>query len=200
MGATVSMLVAARRPDLTASLSLLEPVIQSSLFYAAGALPLTTLLRRSFFPIAKAAAARRAHFPDEASAREAFRGRGVFKAFTEDMIADYVGDGLTLDDAGSLKLSCAPRYEAATFCAQRHDPWAALRAIGDPIVLLRAETNSTMSNSAYRRLAALKPHARVAFVEGAGHMLPMQRPDRARAAIESAALLGRAGRRFHEVE
>jgi pimeloyl-ACP methyl ester carboxylesterase len=200
MGATVSMLVAARRPDLTASLSLLEPVIQSSLFYVMGALPAMPLLRRTIFPIARAAAARRAHFPDEASAREAFRGRGVFRAFSDDMIADYVGDGLRPDDVGGLTLSCAPRYEAATFCAQRHDPWAALRAIGDPIVLLRAETNSTVSTSAYRRFAALKPQARIAIVDGAGHMLPMERPDRARAAIESAALLGRAGRRFHDVD
>lgn len=199
MGATVAMLVAARRSDLVASLGLLEPVIQSSLFYAMGQLPLATSLRRAVFPIAKAAVKRRAHFPDEASAREGLRGRGVFKLFADEVIADYVADGLTPDDAGGLTLSCSPRYEAATFCAQRHDPWAALRAVSDPIVLLRAETNSTMSNGAYRRFAALKPHARIAIVEGAGHMLPMERPDRARAAIESAALMGRAGRRFHDM-
>jgi pimeloyl-ACP methyl ester carboxylesterase len=199
MGATVSVLVAGRRPDLVASLGLLEPVIQSSLFYAVGQLPLMPTLRRSLFPIAKAAAKRRAQFSDAASARDALRGRGVFKAFTDEVIADYVGDGFKSDGVGGLTLSCTPRYEAATFCAQRHDPWAALRAIGDPIVLLRAETNSTISNAGYRRLAALKPQARVAIVEGAGHMLPMERPDRARAAIESAALMGRAGRRFHDM-
>lgn len=199
MGATVSVLVAARRPDLVASLSLLEPVITSSLFYTVGQLPMMPLLLRSLFPIAKSAAARRAQFPDEASARAAFLGRGVFKAFTDDMIADYVADGLKHDAAGGLTLSCSPRYEAATFCAQRHDPWAALRAISDPIVVLRAEKNSTMSDGACRRLVALKPQARIAVVDGAGHMLPMERPDRARAAIESAALMGRAGRRFHDM-
>lgn len=199
MGATVAMLVAARRPDLVASLALVEPVIQSSLFYAAGQVPLMPVLRRSLFPIAKAAAKRRARFPDEAGAREALRARGVFKTFTEEMLADYVGDGLRSDGGGGLTLSCSPLYEAATFCAQRHDPWAALRAIGDPIVLLRAEQHSTMSSAAYRRFSALKPQARVAVVEGAGHMLPMERPDRARAAIESAALIGRAGRRFHDM-
>jgi pimeloyl-ACP methyl ester carboxylesterase len=50
------------------------------------------------------------------------------------------------------------------------------------------------------RVAALKPQARVATVEGAGHMLPMERPDRFRAAIESAVLMARGGRRRDDLD
>jgi pimeloyl-ACP methyl ester carboxylesterase len=50
------------------------------------------------------------------------------------------------------------------------------------------------------RIAAIKPDARVATVEGSGHMIPMERPDRVRAAIESAALMAQAGRKFHGME
>ncbi len=50
------------------------------------------------------------------------------------------------------------------------------------------------------RMAAIKADARVATVKGAGHMLPMERPDRARSAIETAVLLGKAGRKYHEPE
>jgi pimeloyl-ACP methyl ester carboxylesterase len=114
------------------------------------------------------------------------------------MIADYVADGLVEDPRGGFKLACRPAYEAATFSAHRHDPWGALRKITDPIVVLRAEKNSTLSRAGLHKLEAIRPHARVATVDGAGHMLPMERPDRVRSAIESAALLARAGRKFKD--
>ena len=46
------------------------------------------------------------------------------------------------------------------------------------------------------RVAALKADARVATMEGATHMLPMERPDRVRSAIESAVLMAHGGRKF----
>jgi len=200
MGAVVSLLTAARRPDLVSGLALLEPVILPDAVYVALRAPLVPLLQRHVMPLAKGALARRSKFPSREAAIEAFTGRGVFKSFAPQMIADFVADGLKENGAGGFTLSCAPRYEAATYCAQRNDPWKALRAVTDPIVLLRAERHSTMSDAAMRRFAELKPQARVAIVEGAGHMLPMERPDRARAAIESAVLMGRAGRKFHDDE
>lgn len=198
MGATVSLLAAAKRPDLVASLALIEPVILPAAAYAFAELPLGPLVQRMTSPLARGAAKRRDRFEDRETAVRAFTGRGVFKAFPPEVIADYVTDGLKDDRRGGLQLSCAPKFEAATYCAQRHDPWAALRAASCPLVMLRAEKMSTISPAAMHRVAALKPQARVATVEGASHMLPMERPDRFRAAIESAVLMARGGRRFAE--
>ncbi len=196
MGATVSLLVAAKRPDLVASLALIEPVILPAAAYAFAELPFGPLMQRTFNPLARGAANRRERFEDRIYAARAFAGRGVFKTFPPEVIADYLVDGLKEDRRGGLRLSCSPRFEAATYCAQRHDPWSALRSVSCPLVLLRAEKGSTISAAAMHRLAALKPQARVATVEGATHMLPMERPDRIRAAIESAVLMARGGRKF----
>jgi pimeloyl-ACP methyl ester carboxylesterase len=198
MGATVSLLAAARRPDLVAGLALIDPVIMPASRYAVAELPLGPLMMRHTFAIARAAAKRRWQFPDRESAVRAFIGRGVFKSFPEEVIADYVGDGLVADERGGFRLACTPKYEAATFCAQRHDPWGALHRIACPLVLLRADIQSTTPTAALHRIAALKPDARVATVEGASHMLPMERPDRVRAAIEAAALMAQGGRRFSD--
>jgi len=198
MGATVSLLTAGKRTDLVAGLALLEPVIMPDAGRAFAQLPFGALAMRFTFPLARGAARRRASFESRESAVEAFTGRGVFKAFPPEMIADYVGDGLVEDGKGGFKLACAPSFEAATYCAQRHDPWSALRRVTDPLVLLRAERGSTISEAAMHRIASIKADARVATVEGAGHMLPMERPDRARSAIESATLLAKAGRKYHD--
>jgi pimeloyl-ACP methyl ester carboxylesterase len=196
MGATVSLLVAGKRNDLVAGLALLEPVILPASMYAMAQMPLGPTLMRNQ-PLARGARARRNSFTDRASAVDAFTGRGVFKAFPREVIEDYVADGLVDDGQGGFKLACRPGFEAATYCAQRNDPWGALRKVTDPLVLLRAERGSTITEASAHRFAVIKADARVATVEGAGHMLPMERPDRARAAIESAALLAQAGRKFN---
>jgi pimeloyl-ACP methyl ester carboxylesterase len=193
LGATAALLLAGRRPDLIASLALIEPVIQDEIFYTALQVLGATTILRLLFPLARAARGRRGAFRNRKSAVRAFSGRGVFTVFTREMIMDYVADGLLEDGRGRFKLACAPAYEAATFAAQRHDPWAALRRASRPLVLLRAERGSTVSSPAFRRIAAMRPDARMAIVEDAGHMLPMERPDRVRAAIESAVLMGRRG-------
>jgi pimeloyl-ACP methyl ester carboxylesterase len=183
-----------------AGLALIEPVILSASGYAGFQIPLAPLLLRFKMPLAAGAMRRRARFESREAAIDALTGRGVFKPFPPEVVADYVTDGLVEDGKGGFKLACAPKYEAATYCAQRHDPWEALRKVTDPLVLLRGEKNSTISEAAMHRLAAIKPDARVATVEGAGHMLPMERPDRARAAIETATLMAKAGRKYHDAE
>jgi len=200
MGATVSLLVAGKRTDLVAGLALIEPVILSAAGYASFQLPGAPLWRRWTMGLPRGALSRRARFESREAAVQAFTGRGVFKAFPPEAIADYVADGLVEDKRGGFKLACTPKYEAATYCAQRHDPWEALRKVTDPLVLLRAERHSTISEAAAHRVAAIKPDSRIATVEGAGHMLPIERPDRARAAIETATLLAKAGRKYHDAE
>jgi pimeloyl-ACP methyl ester carboxylesterase len=200
MGATVSLLTAGKRTDLVAGLALLEPVILPAAGYAAAQIPLAPLIQRMTMPLATGAARRRARFESREAAVAGFTGRGVFKTFPEVVVADYVADGLIEDGQGGFKLACPPKYEAATYCAQRHDPWEALRRVTDPLVLLRGEQNSTISEAAMHRLAAVKADARVATVDGAGHMLPIERPDRARAAIETATLMAKAGRKYHDAE
>lgn len=198
MGATVSLLTAGRRPDLVKAVALFDPVILPASHYAMLELPFAPALGRSFMPIARGALNRRRRFPSREAAVKAFTGRGIFKSFSPEMIADYVADGFVDTPSGAVKLACHPRYEAATFCAQRNHPWMALEAGEGPLVALRAERNSTMSASALQRIKALRPDARVATVEGASHMLPMERPDRVRAAIESVMLM--AGRAFQDVD
>lgn len=199
MGATISLLTAGARTDLVNGLALLEPVILPAAGYAFSQLPLGPHMQRMAMPLAVGAAKRRNAFASREEAVAAFTGRGIFKTFPADVIADYVGDGLVENGEGGFKLACEPAFEAATYTAQRHDPWGALRKVTDPLVLLRAQKGSTIAEAAMHRVASIKANARVATVEGAGHMLPMERPDRARAAIESAALMARQGRKYHDV-
>lgn len=188
MGATVSLLTAGRRPDLARGVAMIDPVIVASSMYSFAQLPGAPLWWSVMFPIARGASRRRSAFASKEAAVAALTGKGVFKSFKPEQLADYVGDGFN-DAVGGVKLACTPAYEARTFAAMRHDPWAALPKAPPPLVILRAEIRSTTPPGAAARIAELRPDARIATVDGATHMLPIERPDRARAAIETAALM-----------
>ncbi|MBL8548552.1 MAG: alpha/beta hydrolase [Hyphomonadaceae bacterium] len=193
MGATVSLLVAGKRPDLVRSLALLEPVILAPGRYSTLELPGMPYLMRHFFPIARQAARRRASFLSRDVAAEQLRGRGFFKGFSEETLRNYLEDGLVDEPGGGVRLACSPAWEAATFAGQRHDPWGALMRAPKTIVILRAEKDSSLAPSVAERIKMLRPDVRLATVEGATHALPMERPDRARAAIETAAMTATRG-------
>jgi pimeloyl-ACP methyl ester carboxylesterase len=186
MGGTVALLAAGKRPGLARGLALLDPVFMPPASYGFAQLPGAPLWWSISFPIARGAARRRSKFASKDAAIKALTGRGVFRGFTPEQIADYVGDGFVETEDG-VRLACTPAYEARTFSAQRIDPWTALKRAPAPIVVLRAEHGSTMR--AADHLLSVRPDVRLAVVEGGSHMFPMERPDRARHAIEAAALM-----------
>jgi len=188
MGGTTSVLVAGKRPDLVRGLALIDPVILPEARYRMLEMPLGKEMIMSRMPIARGARRRRSHFASREEATAALTGRGFFKTWPADVLADYVADGFVEEGEG-VRLSCTPAYEAATFSSQRHDPWRALESYAGPLVMLRAEIGSTTPPSVAEAIRAQRPSARVAVVNGASHALPMERPDRARAAIETALMM-----------
>ena len=188
MGATTALLVGGKRPDLVRGLCLIDPVILSPATYAMMRAPGAPLVAEWAFPIARGARKRRAAFETREAMIGALTGRGIFKAFQPETLRDYVDDG-AVEAEGGVALACAPAFEARTFAAQRNNPWAAAERAPSPLVVLRAERGSTFPERSARRLAQLRPDARIATLEGSTHALPMERPDRVRTVIASTLML-----------
>jgi pimeloyl-ACP methyl ester carboxylesterase len=188
MGGTTALLVGGRRPDLVRGLCLIDPVILTPGAYAMMRAPGAPIVAEWSFPIARGARRRRAGFETRDAMRAALAGRGIFKAFDEETLADYVADG-AVDGAAGVRLACDPAFEARTFAAQCNDPWKALERAPKPLVILRAEIGSTLPAPLARRIGLLRPDARIATLEGATHALPMERPDRVRSAIASTLVM-----------
>ncbi|MGE3251768.1 MAG: alpha/beta fold hydrolase [Hyphomonadaceae bacterium] len=200
MGATVSLLIAGKRPHLARALAMIDPVIMPPGRYQTLDLPFAPTLMMSATPIVRGARRRRATFESKDAAFEALKGRGFFKTFPEQTLRDYIEDGFVDDGQGGVRLACSPAYEAATFSAQRNNPWAALMRAPKSLVVLRAETNSTISVACANRIKSQRPEARIATIAGSTHALPMERPDRARAAIETAHVMATGGAAYVDLE
>ena len=174
MGATVSLLAAAAAPRFAKRLALFDPVILPPVFDP----------HAGHFDLASGAARRRAIYDSRAQARVSYRGRGAFVGWPDDMLDDYVTAGFHDLPSGEVTLACAPLWEAATYRAQGHDARAALAQTTCPIDLYQAAFNSAC------RLDPATSGIHWQIVAGAGHFLPMERPDFASAAL-AAAIEGR---------
>lgn len=184
MGATIAMLVAARRPDLVKGLVLADPVLLPPPTYRWAHFPGVPGFMKANSKMSKGALRRRPAFESQEQAIESLSTKGAFKSWREPFLQDYITDGLLRDtETETWNLACAPAWEAANFGAQRHRPWGAIRKIACPIVVIRAEKGSTCPPSSAARLLRSKPHAVILEPTGTSHFIPMERPYVVRDAI-----------------
>lgn len=178
LGATASLLCAAGGAQRVRGLVLFEPVMADPQWVE------ITSVREA---MAATARRRRETFPDRAAAIEAYRGRGVFRSFSEAQLADYAAAGLHETADGQVTLACRAAWEAAIYAQQDYDPLAALAAVRSPVRIL-ASPEDASSIDAHARAFAQAAGARLDVVAGSTHFLPLERPDIVREALLEAAL------------
>lgn len=190
IGATTSIMAAARLPTLVQGLVLAEPVILDRV--QALQLRAAKLLRQSHrFGLAAGAARRRPHFASRAEAVEKYRGRGGFRSWPAPWLDAYVEHGFVDDETG-VRLACAPAWESATFTHTEHNAWPGIRKLRCPVIALGASDASTFAPAARLRLKALLPAAEVITVTNTTHFLPMECPEEVENAVRRLLPAGRA--------
>ncbi len=179
MGGTVSVMAAALRPACARAVVLAEPVL----------IPRRAWLARFWNGnpepnLADRAAQRRDTFPSFDAALAAYRGRGAFKAWPDEMLAGYLKGGLRIDAAtGEARLACAPAWEAASFRGTPFGVAHLARKIACPLTVIYGTVNSTCRDLGAATLSLEHAGTRIIKIEGASHFLPMEQPDIVRAEI-----------------
>lgn len=176
MGGTTSLLAAAAAPDRVKGLVLFDPVI----------FPAEAQADAAESPLVQGALRRRANFPSKQAALEAYVGRGAFKTWRREQIADYVEDGFRETAGGEVTLSCAPEWEASNFRTHNYDPWAAFDESRCRIDIRRAAEASTCRLNGREAGLVAAGRLTVETVPGTSHFLPMERPDVVATALRAA--------------
>lgn len=204
MGGTVALLVAGKRPDLVKGLVLADPVILARKIYFWNHVfpPLYWLFARN--KMASRAKKRRGEFGSFREALTSYTGRGAFQSWREPFLADYLLDGIDRVDTGPQDaetqrwaLTCTPKWEAKTFGAQRHAPWAALKKVRKnkiPIVIMRPTRDSVISDKVRAQIIQQNPSLMMRAVRGTSHFLPMEAPYEVRDQL--SAFIARLVERF----
>ena len=179
MGATVCLFAAAEAPERAKRLVLLDPVVIGDRPPPGGG-------EAERQGMVAAARRRRPTFPSRAAVIEAYRGRGAFRTWREDMLTDYVAGGVVDLPDGSVRLACDPAWEASSYAAQARDTLAAFRRSLCPILILAAERESTCRLEGRREELTASGRIVIETIAGTSHFLPMERPELAEAALLEA--------------
>ena len=174
MGGTSSLLAAALSPQNVKALALFDPV----LFDVAR---MSQAGRTN--PLAEGATRRRSLFASKSDVVAAYTGRGAFRTWRPEQLADYVEAGFRETPDGQVMLTCEPGWEASNFNTHGSDAWAALRSLECPVRMLRAEIGSTARIDDNLDELRAMDRVTVETVPGTTHFLPMERPDLVRSVL-----------------
>jgi pimeloyl-ACP methyl ester carboxylesterase len=167
LGAIASLMTAAKAPALVSALLLIEPVLIP---------PLRPGDKPGANDLARRAERRRNIFPSFAAAFNAYRRRGIFASWPDEVVADYLRGGLVEAEGGSLRLACAPAWEAAIFRGAPHDTAPLAGEIACPITIIVGTKTSASSEQQLSVVRRLRPETRIVVADGASHFLPMEQP------------------------
>jgi pimeloyl-ACP methyl ester carboxylesterase len=179
MGAITSMMVAAAHPDRVRGLVLVEPVLVPR--YSRQIMRVMRWLGRTperGSDLVTMASKRRAIFPSFEAALAAYKGRGAFKTWPDDTVADYLRGGLLPTGNGTeMRLACDPLWESSIF---QHAPPGGARLASKvrcPLTVIYSPVSNTTRDREVAIIARRHGNARLVKVPETTHFLPMERPD-----------------------
>jgi pimeloyl-ACP methyl ester carboxylesterase len=173
MGGAALLGAAARRPGAFGSLWLFEPIAPPPGHFEARAEAQGELDN----PLAVGAEKRRPGFESVESAIANYASKPPMDAFHPDALRGYVEGGTEAQPDGTIRLTCRPEWEAATFRMAGGSPgWDAAAAVDIPVAVVMGSETEFGPASFAPGLADRLPAGRLVRHPELGHFGPFEEP------------------------
>lgn len=170
MGGTIIAITAGHHLYPVEKMVMIEPIFLPETIYEMG-------LTVDQHPLAAKAVRRKNFWSDREAAREYLRSKPLFRNWDGEMLEIYLSHGMVAGDDGGITLACHPHREAALFMGSVHfNPWPLLSAISCPTLVLEGETSENRQFIDLKKLSSLLTDGQYRQVQGAGHLIPMEKP------------------------
>lgn len=174
LGGVVTLLAACRRPDLFHRIVLLDPVLLPRRIYAIKSL-MPRILHERLIPLSRIARRRRDHWESREEAWAHLRPKRVFGRISDAVFRDMLEAMLVEEPDGSCRLAFSKEWESRIYATVTF-PWQAIRKVTVPMLVVRGAGSDTILPRSWRRLQRIRPDARYASIEDAGHLFPLEKP------------------------
>jgi len=156
---------------VSAGMLLIEPILLPPEAYRAP-LPLEQ------HPLAAKAIRRRNSWPDRESVWNDFKTKPFFRSWDASILSLYIQFGIRENGSAGVTLSCTPEQEAALFMGgMQHDPWTELAKVDCPALIVEGEISENRHWIDLKKVADLIPQGGYTRMQGAGHLVPMEKPN-----------------------
>ena len=173
MGGVLTLLAAARQPQLFSRIILLDPVLFSPEIVLAQQISRTTgIWKRT--ALVRSVSKRRQQWPDEQNMFDDLRSKGLYRNWQPEVLQAFCQGG-SYDHQGQRQLSCDPRWEGAIFGSYPRGLWHAVRQVKVPVDILVAKESYGFILRSAKKAAAVNPNIRWQMF-GNSHCFPMEQP------------------------
>jgi len=170
MGATVLTIAHATFGLRSKGLILIEPIFLPRDFYR-------TQIKVEQHPLAAKSIRRRDSWKHKQDALNYLTSKQLFKKWDKEMLDLYIDHGMNESQNGGLQLACSPKREAALFMGGvNYDPWPILKNVSCPTLILEGEISENRSYIDLKKAAGMIANCSYKMVAGAGHLIPMEKP------------------------
>lgn len=181
MGAVLTLLAAAKYPDLFSEIILLDPVLfKNEMIIAQQLMRATGVWRHR--AMVKSVSNRTANWQNIEVMQSEIAGKSFYKPWHAQVIEDYCQYSSTTNSDNSVQLSCSPKWEASIFGSYPKGLWRAVREAKLLINILVANKTYFFIPTAVQRAAKVNKNIHWQMF-GQHHCFPMEQP------IETAAIL-----------
>lgn len=176
LGGTTTLYAAVKRPDLFSRIVLIDPTLLSpKLLWQIKLMKCFGLDARSY--LVKGALRRKREWESARAAYDYFRGRRLFKDWTDGMVETYSGSVTGPSPDGGVRLIYPPEWEARIYRTIPTDVWKYARQLQQPTLVIRGELSNTFTADSEKAFRKANPRAAFAVVPGAGHLVPQEKPE-----------------------
>jgi pimeloyl-ACP methyl ester carboxylesterase len=177
MGATVLTLAAALSGVTAKAMILIEPIFLYEDFY-------NFRFTADNHPLASKSLKRTNHWRNAAEARDYLKAKDLFNNWTEEMQEFYITYGMKERKGGGLELVCSPQTEAALFLGGvQYNVWPIIPDISCPTLIITGGMSDSKQYIDLERAVSLFPKASHITIADAGHLIPMEQPEKITAVI-----------------
>jgi pimeloyl-ACP methyl ester carboxylesterase len=186
VGGVATMFAAAKRPDLFTKIILIDPVIVTC--WQVLVLAFFRMIgQKKIFFAAKRARARKNGWSDRFEVYDYLKNKSLFKRFDEAYLESYVTYGFKPSKTGGVELLCPSEAEARIFENYPLDIWFWPKRIKIPTLIIRGEHSDVLLESSVNRFCRKCACAESYLVKGAGHLIPMEKPDEVISVVKTFA-------------
>jgi len=176
LGAVVTLAAALRRPELFRVLVLIDPVLfRRRMLWGMAAARRLGVLRR-LHPLIGPALRRRRVFADAEEMFNRYRRAPVFKRIDDHGLRVYVDSMVKPRPEGQVELAFTPEWEAKIYEAGPLNVWPTLKHLRPPLLVIRGAESDTFFPQAAKKVRSILPNALIHDIEGAGHLVPLEKP------------------------
>ena len=176
LGGVLTLYAATKVRDLFNKIVLIDPTMLPPMFLRKiGILKFFGFEARSF--LIKGALRRKREWETHEAAYEYFRGRRLFKNWSDNMVKSYTESITSPSSQGRVSLSYPPEWEAQIYKTIPTDVWKYAALLEPPTLVIRGENSNTFLVDSEVTFRKMNPKVKFEVIPGAGHLIPQEKPD-----------------------